>query len=201
MLAIQSPIDRATQILRRQMLRPQRHRLLHGYPLAAAMKPRRDGAADDVRFDPRAGRALLVGVLPHPFCNPAVAGCGFCTFPHAKYAASRAREVIAAVCAEIAARVRRQPALLGRPVTALYFGGGTANLSPAESFRNLCRALAMTFDLRAAEVTLEGVPSVPSYFLHRELAPRRPAGRTRRSGRLGAGTGEGGRLATLRRSV
>ncbi len=27
-------------------------------------------------------RGLLVGVLPHSFCNPAVAGCGFCTFPH-----------------------------------------------------------------------------------------------------------------------
>jgi hypothetical protein len=27
-------------------------------------------------------RPLLVGVLPHAFCNPKIAGCGFCTFPH-----------------------------------------------------------------------------------------------------------------------
>src|ERR1019366_8324745 len=76
--------DSAERIeLRRRMQRPQRHRLLHGYPLAAAL-PRisgdqhRDTILPD--FDPR--RGLLVGVLPHPFCNPKVAGCGFSTFPH-----------------------------------------------------------------------------------------------------------------------
>jgi hypothetical protein len=56
--------------LRRRMRLPQRHRLLHGYPLAAAM-PRVAGRArsDERRlsFDP--GRGLLVGVLPHPTCE------------------------------------------------------------------------------------------------------------------------------------
>jgi oxygen-independent coproporphyrinogen-3 oxidase len=146
--------------LRRRMQRPQRHRLLHGYPLAAAMpriedEVRRDGFLP--KFDPR--RGLLVGVLPHSFCNPAVAGCGFCTFPHEAFSARKAAVVIDHVVQEIDQSIRAHPALSGRAVAGLYFGGGTANLSPAEPFRKLCRALAHTFDLSDAEVTLEGVPA------------------------------------------
>jgi oxygen-independent coproporphyrinogen-3 oxidase len=152
-------------VLGELLRKPQRHRLLHGYPLAAAMRRRDASQAEaDLHFDFQSGRGLLVGVLPHPFCNPAVAGCGFCTFPHRKYDSAQAAEFVTAVLAEVEQRVRRQPDLLGRPVTGLYFGGGTANLSPAEPFRALCRGLARCFDLRHAEVTLEGVPA---YFVKR----------------------------------
>ena len=151
--------------LHRLMQRPQRHRLLHGYPLAAAM-PR---VTDNLRrnrilpeFDSR--RGLLVGVLPHPFCNPSVAGCGFCTFPHEAFTSRKAAVVIDQVVREIERTLRARPGLAGRPIAGLYFGGGTANLSPAEPFRTLCRALARAFDLSAAEVTLEGVPAA---FLNR----------------------------------
>jgi coproporphyrinogen III oxidase-like Fe-S oxidoreductase len=152
--------------LRRRMDRPQRHRLLHGYPLAAAMprvagKPRSE--QELLNYDP--DRGLLVGVLPHPLCNPAVAGCGFCTFPHENFTRRRASEVIDHVVRELEQRLTDQPGLRGRPVASLYFGGGTANLSPAEPFRNLCKALARAFDLSNAEVTLEGVPKA---FLDRE---------------------------------
>jgi oxygen-independent coproporphyrinogen-3 oxidase len=159
------------QVLRDRMQKPQRHRLLHGYPLAAAMRRREPGQpAEDLIFDPHAGRDLLVGVLPHPFCNPAVTGCGFCTFPHERYHAGRAGEVVAGevvnhVVLEIGGRLARQPALARRRVSALYFGGGTANLTPAEPFRRLCRRLAAAFDLSGAEVTLEGVPA---YFILRQ---------------------------------
>lgn len=154
------------QVLRARMQKPQRHRLLHGYPLAAAM-PRREPSfsPEDVFFDPQAGRGLLVGVLPHPFCNPAVTGCGFCTFPHERYHAERAEEVVENVEREIDSRLGRQPALAGRRVLALYFGGGTANLTPAAPFRRLCRQLAAAFDLSDAEITLEGVPA---YFVRRQ---------------------------------
>ncbi len=151
--------------LRRRMQRPQRHRLLHGYPLAAAM-PRipedqdRDLILPD--FDPR--RGLLVGVLPHSFCNPAVAGCGFCTFPHEAFTSRKAAVVIDHVVREIEQTLRARPGLDGRPIAGLYFGGGTANLSPPEPFRRLCRALSQAFDLSGAEVTLEGVPAA---FLNR----------------------------------
>ncbi len=147
------------------MLRPQRHRLLHGYPLAAAM-PRISEAPDWhsilPEFDP--DRGLLVGVLPHSFCNPAVAGCGFCTFPHEAFTSRKAAVVIDHVVREIEQTLRARPGLAGRPIAGLYFGGGTANLSPPEPFRRLCRALSQAFDLSGAEVTLEGVPAA---FLNR----------------------------------
>jgi oxygen-independent coproporphyrinogen-3 oxidase len=105
-----------------------------------------------------------MGVLPHPFCNPAVAGCGFCTFPHEPYNATRSAVVSDHVIQEIDQRLRLDPGLRGRPVAGLYFGGGTANLTPADSFRALCRALRSAFDFSGAEVTLEGVPV---YFIKR----------------------------------
>jgi oxygen-independent coproporphyrinogen-3 oxidase len=150
--------------LHRYMDRPQRHRLLHGYPLAHAMPRRPAGSApQDVLFG-RSRRGLLMGVLPHPFCNPAVAGCGFCTFPHQPYHADQAASLVEQVIDEIDQRVAAQPALRGRSVDGLYFGGGTANLTPAGPFDKLCRHLAATFDLTRAEVTLEGVPA---YFVKR----------------------------------
>jgi oxygen-independent coproporphyrinogen-3 oxidase len=155
---------RAALELRKRMQKPQRHRLLHGYPLAAAM-PTADGVSPyhELRFDEGNGRGLLVGVLPHPFCNPAVAGCGFCTFPHEPGNAAKTTSVVNAVANE----VRRMEeflfrGLFQRKVTGLYFGGGTANLCEPEPFRELCKALADSFDLKDAEVTLEGVPA---YFL------------------------------------
>jgi oxygen-independent coproporphyrinogen-3 oxidase len=161
-----SGILRELSELRRLMGRPQRHRLLHGYPLAAAMprvvgKPR--SAQDLLSYDP--SRGLLVGVLPHPFCNPAVAGCGFGTFPHEVFNARGAAVVIDRVVRELEGKLRADPGLAGRPVAVLYFGGGTANLSPPEPFRKLCRALAGAFNLSSAEVTLEGVPAA---FLNRK---------------------------------
>ncbi|QEH38747.1 Oxygen-independent coproporphyrinogen-III oxidase [Aquisphaera giovannonii] len=140
------------------MERPQRHRLLHGYPLAAAMPILKgDEPAPVLEHDP--SRTLLVGVLPHPFCSPAVAGCGFCTFPHERFDRRGAESTIADVIREIDARLSADPTLAGRPVAGLYFGGGTANLSPPGPFRELCRTLAQSFDLSGAEVTLEGVPA------------------------------------------
>jgi oxygen-independent coproporphyrinogen-3 oxidase len=189
------------QALRDRMQKPQRHRLLHGYPLAAAMRPREPAqTAEDVFFDPLAGRDLLVGVLPHPFCNPAVTGCGFCTFPHERYHAGRAGEVVEHVVREIDGRLARQPALSRRRVTALYIGGGTANLTPAGPFRRLCRRLAAAFDLSGAEVTLEGVPA---YFVLREpllvdiLREEMPARHFRLS--MGVQTFDEGRLRQMGR--
>src|SRR5687767_13947242 len=88
------------------MGRPQRHRLLHGYPLAGAMLPRTaTSPTRDVTFSLHAGRGLLVGVLPHPFCNPRLTGCGFCTFPHEEYDAGRAADVVGHVVREIEGRL------------------------------------------------------------------------------------------------
>src|SRR5580704_12476998 len=128
--------------LRRRMTRPQRHRLLHGYPLAAALHSAEHVPEDrGVPFN-RAKRKLLVGVLPHPYCNPAVTGCGYCTFPHEPGNAAKGTPVVRAVMEEINRTVEGQILdLFQRPITALYFGGGTANLTEPEAFHELCKAL------------------------------------------------------------
>ena len=160
------------QLLHHRMSKPQRHRLLHGFPLAAAMpfasdEVRKMCDATDERFAPRhhPDRELLVGVLPHSFCNPKITGCGFCTFPHEDFSSLKAAAVVNGVIREIEPRMTSAPHLIGRSIHGLYFGGGTANLTPAIPFRNLCRKLNEVFDLAQAEVTLEGVPA---YFLNRK---------------------------------
>lgn len=154
--------------LRLRMQKPQRHRLLHAYPLAAAMPAIPDSirAGDNhFRFSLHSGRGLLIGVLPHPFCNPKIRGCGFCTFPHEQYGNLQAAAVVGHVIKEIQHRLDREPSLQRRKVLGLYLGGGTANLTPAEPFRRLCRQLNAAFDLSEAEVTLEGAPV---YFIKRQ---------------------------------
>ncbi len=149
-----------------RMKRAQRHRLLHGYPMAPLLQydfSERPWSA--LALD--ATRPLLVGVLPHPFCNPQLRGCGFCTFPHEKHSNEAARAVVARVVREIEHVAERLPELPERSVHALYFGGGTANLTPPESFQALASTLERTFDLRAAEISFEGVAR---YFLTRNEA-------------------------------
>lgn len=151
--------------------RPQRHRMLHGYPMAPLM-PAIDPAvratleAMEVAPIPE-GSGLIVGVLPHPFCNPQVRGCGFCTFPHEVFSNAKAHAVTARVAAEIDAFRERAPFVAGRRVDALYLGGGTANLTPPDDLVALGHSLGLAFDLTDAEITLEGVPV---YFTARRAA-------------------------------
>ncbi|MGI9239858.1 MAG: hypothetical protein ACR2RV_03605, partial [Verrucomicrobiales bacterium] len=146
----------------RRMAEPQRHRLLHGYPMAPMMAAVDTGHHEE--FVPCPERKLIVGVLPHPFCNPKLTGCGFCVFPHESFQASLARAAVRDTITEI----RRAAEITGRrKVGALYFGGGTANLTPVEEFRELCMTLVECFDLKGAEISLEGVPI---YFLAKKQA-------------------------------
>jgi oxygen-independent coproporphyrinogen-3 oxidase len=177
------------------MAQPQRHRLLHGYPMVLPAGPRPWVEA------PPSDRPLLVGVLPHPYCNPTVRGCGFCTFPHERLMRSRTLPLALSIAREIG---RRAASLRGRQVPAVYLGGGTANLTPPDAFAVIVGALASAFDLSQAEVTLEGAPA---YFdlhegallrLTRSLGARRvrismgvqtfDEAWLRRMGRLGLGS-------------
>lgn len=156
-------LARAGTELRRRMRGPQRHRLLHGYPLGAATPPAEGYSEhDEIVFSDKTGRGLIVGVLPHSFCNPGVNGCGFCTFPHEPGNTSKASRAARLVAEEIGTAEFRRPTLFERQVTAIYFGGGTANLIDAEAAALLCNALDEQFATDRAEVTLEGVPA---YFL------------------------------------
>ncbi len=158
------------------MSRPQRHRLLHGYPMRPLMQPLPPSPnAPEATLDVDPARGLLVGVLPHTYCNPKVRGCGFCTFPHERHTNEGARESVASVVRELEQRVAATSSLRGRRVEGLYFGGGTANLTPPDAFEALSQALEAAFDLRDAELTLEGVPV---YFLTHDRALLRALART-----------------------
>lgn len=153
----------ASHEINQRKQKPQRHRLLHGYPMPSMML-RATGNEHDAEMleagiAPDPDRPLLIGVLPHSFCRPAVKGCGFCTFPHEVYSEEKARSVMAHVVDEIHGFLKRRPEFAQRRVPAVYFGGGTANLVPDDAFVSLCQRLSGAFDLAGAEVTLEGVPS------------------------------------------
>lgn len=111
------------------------------------------------RYQHEASRPLIIGIIPHTMCNPQVRGCGYCTFPHHAYRAPLVASTAAAVRAEITASVARVPSLRQRAVPAVYLGGGTANLGPAEHLQSILTTLAASYDLSNAEVTLEGVPA------------------------------------------
>ena len=104
----------------------------------------------DLLFDPKTKRELLIGVLPHPFCNPAVTGCGFCTFPHEPGNGAKTRKSLRICTKEIYARSIQVMLGFDPPVKGLYFGGGTANLTAPKPFQTLCKDLARAFDFSAA---------------------------------------------------
>ncbi len=163
------PSSATTSDLDARMARPQRHRLLHGYPMAPLLADREIDQALPPwrRLELDEARPVLVGVLPHTFCNPAVRGCGFCTFPHEKHSNDAARAVVARVAREVRTTREVFPELARRTIPALYFGGGTANLTPPDAFEELASALEETFDLRDAELSFEGAAR---YFLTRDEA-------------------------------
>lgn len=171
--------------LRRRMSRPQRHRLLQGYPMAPLMRPAPDGFRPLTQIELDPGRPLIVGVLPHTFCNPKVKGCGFCTFPHEPLSKPLLRSVVGRVAEEIEQTALAVAGLRERSVEAVYLGGGTANLTPPEELDHLLAALSASFDLRGSELTLEGVPR---YFMLRDEALLEALGRAAiRHGRMSMG--------------
>jgi oxygen-independent coproporphyrinogen-3 oxidase len=171
--------------LRRRMSRPQRHRLLQGYPMAPVLEEVEPAHDPLHEFEVDPSRSLIIGVLPHTYCNPKVKGCGFCTFPHEKLANTPMRRTVEQVAIEIERTVRRHPSLRARTIDAVYFGGGTANLTPPDGFERLLEALGTSFDLRGAELTLEGVPRY--FLLHDEALLDLLAGAGVRHRRLSMG--------------
>jgi len=194
------------------MQRPQRHRLLQGFPplpLMQAAIPSRpakppaqddrhrlpfnlvrqaDGATVDERalwlgtrkpdpgdlvepfIDIDRSRPLIVGIIPHTQCIPHTPACGFCTFPHDAPDKRQRAAVVRSVASDIDEVVQRHgDKLAGRRVDAIYFGGGTANLSSTAEIQNLFGVLAANFNVAQAEVTLEGIPSLFASWFHAHL--------------------------------
>lgn len=183
------------------MQRPQRHRLLQGFPplplMRAATKSRSslvvrqaDGAVADLEgkipgfteHKPEASdlaepflnidesRPLIIGVIPHTQCIPRTPACGFCTFPHDTQDKHERASVVRSVEKDISNVVEwHGNKLSGRRVDAIYFGGGTANLSSVAQIQGLFGALAEHFKVAGAEVTLEGIPSLFASWFHAHL--------------------------------
>lgn len=167
----------ATDSLARRMARPQRHRLLQGYPAVPLMGPaipsrepgwrrRLDGSlVGPAEQQPAVveidrSRKLIVGIIPHLQCKPKISGCGFCTFGHHRYRRSQMQRDMSALAVELGDQLcGNGHDFAGRKVEAVYFGGGTANLTPIRDLEAAFERLAATVDLREAELTLEGVPS------------------------------------------
>ncbi len=193
-------LDERRADLTKRLRSPQRHRLLQGFPMLPIM--RRTQRHQDVSrlLEPHipapSQRPTIVGILPHTFCNPRTKGCGFCTFPHQSYRRSKASDTVAAVAKEI-----EQLRGTHGSIEALYLGGGTANLTPASELKTLLRAARAKFDLRNAEITLEGAPA---YFVSnnarklRVLRSELPTDRLRIS--MGVQTFETERLAEMGRA-
>jgi coproporphyrinogen III oxidase-like Fe-S oxidoreductase len=186
-----SAMKDAAESLAQRMARPQRHRLLQGYPAVPLMGPamsadsrtrQLDGALERPRgvseppvIEIDRSRKLIVGVIPHTMCKPKRHGCGFCTFGQSQYRRGQMNLSMRTLPEHIDQVLRHEGHdFSGRKVEALYFGGGTANLTPVGDLEHAFARLAACLDLRDAELTLEGVPSL---FLSRFSAALRWLGR------------------------
>ena len=146
----------------RRMGRNQRHRLLHGFPMpeASTIYEKKNLASNLRNLDTGNNKKLAVGVICHPMCNPQIRGCGYCTFPHEDNNPKRMQQATKTLIREIEAIRSNYPDMLNRKVSSIYFGGGTANLTPAPLFRDLCVALKENYQVdKSTEITLEGAPA------------------------------------------
>lgn len=115
-------------------------------------------------------RPLIIGVIPHTQCIPRTPACGFCTFPHDKQDKGQRASVVKSVEKDISNVVEwHGKKLSGRRVDAIYFGGGTANLSSVAQIQRLFVVLSDHFKVAGAEVTLEGIPSLFASWFHAHL--------------------------------
>ena len=92
-----------------------------------------------------------------PFCRSKCPYCDFCSFPRP------AVETMEAYTHELIRRIEeagRSPAVAGRSVDTVYFGGGTPTLLPADCVRALTAAVREAFCiLPDAEITVECNPA------------------------------------------
>ncbi len=98
------------------------------------------------------------GVYIHiPFCRSKCPYCDFCSFPRTSDATMRA------YTDELIRRIRtwgESPAVAGRSVDTVYFGGGTPTLLPSDCVTDLTRAVRESFSvLPDAEITVECNPA------------------------------------------
>ncbi|GIW53911.1 MAG: coproporphyrinogen III oxidase [Nitrospiraceae bacterium] len=100
--------------------------------------------------------AREVGLYIHvPFCR---SRCHFCAFYLQMYREDRASAYIASLLRELTLYVERNP-FGGRPLTSVYFGGGTPTTLRPDYLSDILTRIRSTFPVRQdAEITLEAHP-------------------------------------------
>lgn len=120
-----------------------------------------------------------LGLYLHvPFCRTR---CAFCNFYLQVYRPDRAERFLTALRKELALYAN-QANLSGRPLSSIYFGGGTPTVLSADQLCDLLATIRRTFTCQSdIEITVEAHPDTVS---DRMLTRLREAGATRLS--LGA---------------
>lgn len=100
--------------------------------------------------------AREVGLYIHvPFCR---SRCHFCAFYLQMYREDRASAYIASLLRELTLYVERNP-FGGRPLTSVYFGGGTPTTLRPDYLSDILTRIRSAFPVRQdAEITLEAHP-------------------------------------------
>lgn len=135
----------------------------------------RDGGRQQAERD---GLRPLGLYLHVPFCRTR---CAFCNFYLQVYRPDRAERFLTALRKELALYAN-QANLSGRPLSSIYFGGGTPTVLSADQLCDLLATIRRTFTCQSdIEITVEAHPDTVS---DRMLTRLREAGATRLS--LGA---------------
>ena len=144
------------QILTTRMERVQRHRLLHAYPMTSGLKPYTKHPRQ--LMNTHRNKRSAIGIIPHTFCNTGRRGCGFCTFPHESFSKDGIQKSMYAVVEELKYRKVASNSFSVAPVSSIYIGGGTANLSDAQQWKEILIELSSLPIHNKTECTLEGAP-------------------------------------------
>ena len=125
------------------------------------------------------GALRPMGLYVHiPFCRTR---CAFCNFYLQVYRPDRVESFLAAIRKELTL-YGKQPELSGRPLSSIYFGGGTPTVLSAGQLCDLLTTIRQTFTCQSdIEITVEAHPDTVSDQM---LTRLREAGATRVS--LGA---------------
>lgn len=106
---------------------------------------------------PGAGLGLYVHV---PFCEQQCAYCDFFTLTDPRREHPLFDSWLELCASELALWLENHPALRGRTVTSVFFGGGTPSLLPASYFANFLAAVRRILPVAAdAEISLETQPA------------------------------------------
>ena len=139
-----------------RMNKEQRHRLLHAFPMSSGLVPYTQHPRQLMNTIRRKRNAI--GIIPHTFCNTGKRGCGFCTFPHETYSKIGIEQSMRAVISEIQLRTEHARSFSTVPLSSVYIGGGTANLSHSSLWKEMLSAVRNLPHSPQTEFTLEGAP-------------------------------------------